>query len=198
VSDLKPIAAELGVSERTLRRAISQGTLRASRPSPRKLWLPLSERRYLRRSWPLLSTLRSALRTEPNVRFALLFGSAAVGTDTAASDVDVLVALDNPDLAAVVDVEARLAGAVGRRVDVIRLEDAETSPNVLARAIRDGRVLIDREGVWPTLRAREPALARSGRRRQSVAVEAALSGIDELTRDCVEAALSGIDELTRD
>ncbi len=42
--------------------------------------MSLSEREYVRRSWRLLSTLRAALRTEQNVRFALLFGSVARGT----------------------------------------------------------------------------------------------------------------------
>src|SRR5271165_1720836 len=87
------LAEEVGVDERTLRRAVGLGTLRGNRSTPRKLELSLSEREYVRRSWGLISTLRAALRTEQNVRFALLFGSAAIGTDTSASDVDVLVDL---------------------------------------------------------------------------------------------------------
>lgn len=78
---LAALAHDIGVSERTLRRAVNDGTLRGSRPSPRSLDLPLSERSYARRAWPLLAALRTALRTEPNVRFALLFGSAATGED---------------------------------------------------------------------------------------------------------------------
>ncbi len=51
----------------------------------------------------MIALLRSALRTEHNVRFALLFGSSALGTDTPNSDVDVLVALRDPGLQRLVE-----------------------------------------------------------------------------------------------
>jgi len=57
MSELGLLADELGVHERTLRRAAEQGTLRATRPGPRALNLPLGERRYARRAWPLLAAL---------------------------------------------------------------------------------------------------------------------------------------------
>src|SRR5207247_9778707 len=107
------LAQQIGVHERTLRRALNEGALRARRPSPRTLDLPLSERDYVRRSWRLLSGLRSALRTEHNVGFALLFGSTARGTDTPDSDVDVLVALRDPGLERVVELGERLTAASG-------------------------------------------------------------------------------------
>ncbi|HVA18785.1 MAG TPA: hypothetical protein VMU55_01255, partial [Solirubrobacteraceae bacterium] len=75
MSQLQMLARDVGVNERTLRRAVTQGTLRASRPSPRKIEIPLAESQYVRRSWPIIAGLRATLRTEPNVRFALLFGS---------------------------------------------------------------------------------------------------------------------------
>ena len=77
MTTLDMLAHELGVSGRTLRRAVNEGTLRATRPSPRTLEIPLSERVYVRRHWTLLAKLRAFLRTERNVRFAMLFGSTA-------------------------------------------------------------------------------------------------------------------------
>jgi predicted nucleotidyltransferase len=142
--------------------------------------MPLSERAYVRRSWKLLSALRTALRTEHNVRFALLFGSAARGTSAPGSDVDVLVALRDPRLERIVELSAKLTAATGRRVDVVRLDDAQTEPSFLADVIADGRVLVDREGLWPRLRSRELSLRRAGRRGHAERTEAALAGIDRV------------------
>jgi predicted nucleotidyltransferase len=177
---LAPLAKEVGVNERTLRRAVAEGTLRGSRPSPRKLDLPLSEREYVRRWWPLIAQLRAVLRTERNVRFALLFGSAARGAEELGSDVDVLVDLADPSLDRLLDLELKLERAVGSPVDVVRLQDAEQDPSFLAALLADGRVLVDRERRWPKLRRREPALRRSGRRRQARRVAAARQGVERL------------------
>src|SRR3989304_90204 len=98
MTELAILARDVGVNERTIRRAVNQGTLHATRPTRRALQLPLTERRYVRRSWSLVAALRVALRTEQNVRFALLFGSAATGTDTPASDVDIVVGMADPSL----------------------------------------------------------------------------------------------------
>ena len=43
--------------------------------------------------WSLLSALRRALRTEPNVRLAVVYGSFARGDDVSDSDLDLLVSL---------------------------------------------------------------------------------------------------------
>ncbi len=180
MTTLALLAEELGVNERTLRRAINEGTLRGARPTPRRLDLPLSERSYLRRAWSLLSALRAALRTERNVRFALLFGSAAAGTDTPHSDVDVLVDLRDPSLERVVDLSQRLTDVVGRPVDVVRLQDAEAEPLFLADVVAEGRVLIDREELWPRLQRRALGLRRHGRQREAGRAAAALAGIDRL------------------
>jgi predicted nucleotidyltransferase len=180
MTELALLAKDLGVHERTLRRAVSEGTLRAVRPTARTLALPLSERRYVRRRWPLLAGLREALRTEQNVRFALLFGSAATGLDTPASDVDVLVNLRDGSLDRVVDLSSKLTTLIGRRVDVLRLQDAEAEPSFLANVVTDGRVLVDREGRWSRLRRRERNLDLRGRRQQASRARAALAGIDRL------------------
>jgi predicted nucleotidyltransferase len=183
MTELALLAEAVGTNERTLRRAVSQGTVRATRPTPRTLELPLAERRYVRRSWPLLASLRTALRTEPNVRAALLFGSAARGTDTAASDVDVLVELRDPSLDRLVDLSGSLMTIVSRRVDLVRLDDAEADPAFLADVVAEARVLVDRDGLWQRLRAREPGLRRRGSVRDSSRARAALAGIDRLTKD---------------
>jgi predicted nucleotidyltransferase len=178
MSALADLAHDVGVDERTLRRAVSQGTLRGTRPSPRKLDLPLSERRYVRRSWPLIAALREALRTEPNVRFALLFGSAATGEDTPESDVDILVSLRDPDFSKLVALEARLSERVGRDVEVVPLGDAERKPSFLELALDGGRVLVDRAGMWPRLNRRAERLVREGGRREAHRARAAFEGID--------------------
>lgn len=180
MTELEALAREVGVNERTLRRAVDQGTLRGARPSPRKIELPMSERQYVRRSWGLLGSLRAALRTERNVRFALLFGSFARGTATPASDIDVLVDLSDASLERVIDLEEKLSAASGRRVEVVRLEDAEAEPAFLAELVAHGRVLVDRDQLWPRLRGRMSRLRPREREREAQRTEAALAGIDRL------------------
>jgi predicted nucleotidyltransferase len=180
MTELKHLAGQLGVHERTLRRGVEQGTLRGKRPSPRTLELSLAERRYIRRAWPLLSALRGALRTEHNVRFALLFGSAATGADTPSSDVDVLVDLRDDSLDRVVDMETTLTADVGCQIDLVRLSDAERDPAFLAAALADGRVLVDREQLWPRLRRREASIRLHGRDQDRRRTRDALAGIDRV------------------
>lgn len=179
MTPLALLADELKVNERTLRRAINDGSLRASRQSPRTLQLSLAERHYIRHAWALISALRRTLRTEHNVRFALLFGSAARGTDTPQSDVDVLVALRDASLDRVVDLEAKLTAATGRRVEVVRLEDAERQPSFLADVTAVGRVLVDRDGLWTPLRGRGSRLRRHARTKGNREAETALAGLDK-------------------
>lgn len=180
MSALTELAREVGVDERTLRRAVNEGTLRGTRRSPRKLDLSLSERRYVRQAWPLIAALRAALRTEPNVRFALLFGSAATGDDTPDSDVDVLVSLRDPDFLKLLALERRLAERLGREVEVVRLEDAERKPSFLELALDGGRVLVDRTHMWPRLRRLADRLVREGERREARRTRVALAGVDAL------------------
>jgi predicted nucleotidyltransferase len=180
MTELGVLARELGVHERTLRRAVSEGALHGDRPTARTLALPLSERRYVRRKWPLLSKLREALRTEQNVRFALLFGSAATGSDTPGSDVDVLVDLRDASLDRMVDLSSKLTKIVGRRVDAVRLQDAEAEPAFLLNVVADGRVLVDREHRWARLRRHESIRGSQGQLQHSMRARAALSGIDRL------------------
>jgi peptidoglycan/xylan/chitin deacetylase (PgdA/CDA1 family) len=94
MSGLQALAEDIGADQRTLRRAVRQGTVRCRRPGPRRLDVSLEEQRYLRRHWRLLATLRRALRTERRLRLAVLYGSVATGDFTASSDIDVLVKYD--------------------------------------------------------------------------------------------------------
>jgi predicted nucleotidyltransferase len=159
LADLSTLAAELGTTDRTLRRSVVQGLLHAERPSPRKVEIPVKEREFLRRSWPLLSQLRQAFRTEPTVSFAALFGSAARGEMHSGSDVDVLVALrDGGDVRTLA---ARLSQRVGLHVQLVLLEDAERAPLLLAEAVREGRVLVDREQRWRRLRQQRSKIERA-------------------------------------
>lgn len=177
---LQLVAEQVGVSERTLRRAVGEGALHAVRPTPRTLAMSVSERDYVRRKWPLLSALRARLRTEPNVRLAVLFGSTATDRDTADSDVDLLVQLRDSSFERLLDLGAKLETAVGRHVDLVELRDTETDPAFLARIVSEGRALVDRDRRWPRLRGSEQRLIRRGSRREAARLRSALAGIDRL------------------
>jgi predicted nucleotidyltransferase len=177
VGSLRALARNLDVPERTLRRAASEGLIHGERVSERRFKTTLSEEAYLRSHWPLLSALRAALRTESGVRAAVLFGSAAVGRDSDRSDVDLLVWLRDGGAAAVAALAARLAARVGRQVQLVRVQDAERSPGLMADALADGRVLVDRDGLWPSMKAQE----RRWRRRATdaqIPLEDAMRGLE--------------------
>ncbi len=54
----------------------------------------------------------------------------------------------------------KLTQVVGRQVDVVELNDAEAEPAFVAQVVAGGRVLVDREDMWPGLRRREARLRR--------------------------------------
>jgi predicted nucleotidyltransferase len=164
---LREIAEELGTHERTLRRGLASGLLRGRRPTPRTAELAAGEVRYLRANWRLLSALREALRTERGVRLAVLVGSAARGELGEQSDVDLLVELINGGWRERDRLAERLSRATGRPVDLVSLEAARSEPLLLDAALREGRVLIDRDGAWQALRADAPRVARAARRAET-------------------------------
>jgi predicted nucleotidyltransferase len=153
MDSLRRLSVDLAVPERTLRRAASEGLIHGQRISPRRFRTTLREELYLRSHWGLLRQLRSALRTEPNVRLAVLFGSTATGADHSGSDVDLLVVLSDPSVSRLADLAGRLSRRSGREIQVVRLQDAESSPVLMADALEQGRVLIDRDRRWPKLAA---------------------------------------------
>ena len=94
----------------------------------------------------VLRALRGVLDDEPEVAYALLFGSAGRGAIRADSDLDVAVALrpgasrDTPMLGRLA---ARLESAAERRVDLVPLDEAAAP--LAYRVFRDGRLLVDRD-----------------------------------------------------
>lgn len=161
---LPQLAAELRTTDRTLRRALQQGLVHGERPSPRTVDISIAERTYLRRAWPLLSSLREALRTEPAVSLAVLFGSRARGDDYARSDVDLLVSLR--DGANRRELISRLSERLGLRIQLVPLEDAQEAPLLLAEVMREGRVVVDRDQVWPALLREKQQVERAATRER--------------------------------
>ena len=118
----------------------------------------------MRQHWPLLHGLRAGLRTERHVRLAVLFGSTATGEDTERSDVDLLVSHRRQDGRALAPLRRRLEARLGRRVHLVRVDDARRSAALLADVLEEGRVVVDRDHCWPALVAeREHVVARAAR-----------------------------------
>ena len=131
--------------------------------SARRLYVPDGERRYLTSHWSVLADLRAALRTEPNVRLAVLFGSTARGNDGPTSDIDILVHLQRAGSFRLIELEDRLSSTIGRPVDLVRLSRANSDQTLMSEVIADGRVLVDRDAVWSRIAA-DPDEAREQRR----------------------------------
>jgi predicted nucleotidyltransferase len=182
-SELPAVAREIDVPERTLRRAIQRGTVRGHRFGPRQLDLTDDERVYLRDHWKTISTIAETLRTERNVRLAVLFGSMARGQADEGSDVDVMVALTEERPMYLSHLAVRLTLALGRKVDVVSLKHLRTNdPALLDAVLRDGRPVVDRDVAWPTLIAERQRVsdvatkARSERHRRATRAIAQLIG----------------------
>lgn len=179
MSALRELAEQLGADQRTLRRGAESGLIRTERPSPRGARVTATERVYLHRHWPMLSALRRALRTEPNVAMAVVFGSFARGQDVEGSDVDLLVALREDEPFRAADLESRLSATIARDVQVVPLARAGVS--LLAEALKDGRVLVDREQSWPRLQACARQVAADARAQRARLRRDAASAVRELT-----------------
>lgn len=179
---IQELAAELDVEERTLRRAVSQGTVRASRSGPRRLALAAGEREYLGTHWPVLSGLRRGLRTEHGIRLAVLYGSLARGDEDAGSDLDLLISLADDRPSAAFKLAVRLERVSGRRVDLAHLERVEAqAPLLLDRVLDEGRVVVDRDGQWNRLCERRSAIRARARRDHHRQMASAARSIQELT-----------------
>jgi predicted nucleotidyltransferase len=175
---LRALARHLDVAERTLRRAASEGLLHGRRVSERRYETTLREEAYLREHWPVLRALRAALRTEPNVRLAVLFGSVAVGRESDRSDLDLLVVVRHRDAGSIAALAQRLRDRLGRDVQLVRLEDAQRSPGLMVDVFEQGRVLIDRDHAWAWLKATE----RGWRRRAAAQERASEDAMPDLER----------------
>ncbi|HEY4024967.1 MAG TPA: nucleotidyltransferase domain-containing protein [Candidatus Dormibacteraeota bacterium] len=157
------LARELGTTDRTLRRLAEVGTIRSHHARGGRAKAVLHEAHYLESHWQLLSQLRAALRTEPGVVAALVFGSVARGEDTSSSDVDLVVALDgDPTLVQLNRLRKRIAGKIERRVDLFVLSDLLAQPELLDPIIDEARPVVDRASVWPRLLAFRRRRSRRG------------------------------------
>ena len=177
------MARDIGVPERTLRRAVQRGTVRCRRQGVRQLVLAVNEQAYLRENWETISAVTEVLRTERNVRLAVLFGSVARGHAGEDSDVDVLVDLAEERPLYLSHLAVRLTRALGRDVDVLSLAHVrEHDPALLGDILHDGRPVIDRDGSWPALIAtredveRATVIARAERHRRAARAVAQLIG----------------------
>lgn len=159
---LSETAEALQCDERTLRRYVNQGLLRGERRGRQELRLPYGEERYLQQHWALLSGLRRALRTEQSVRLAVLFGSSATGDDRPESDVDLLIEHSSGDMAQVLELRRRLQKRVEQPIHLVLLDDARESAVLLTDILREGRVIVDRDGMWPLLTRRRRETFREG------------------------------------
>ncbi len=83
-------------------------------------------------------------------------------------------------LVRVVDLELKLEGLLEREVDVLSVEDAEAGPLLFAEALREGRVIVDREGRWAELGSQAEKLARRARRQERARGRRALAEVDRL------------------
>ena len=102
------------------------------------------------------------------------------------SDVDLLVGLAACTRRPATRLGAELAELVGRDVDVIRLSEALKRPLVLVGALAEGRVLLDRDGAWPRLRARERELREAAERDLQRLREQAAESLRMLEADAAE------------
>ena len=169
--------------ERTLRRAVQRGTVRCHRPGVRQVELAGDERTYLRENWEIISSLTKALRTERNVRLAVLFGSMSRGHAGPDSDIDVLVSLAEDRPLAGIELALRLERVASRPVDIARLERVDPqAPLLLDRVLDEGRVLADRDGQWRLLRERHSAIRARAQRDHRRQMAGAARAIEELTR----------------
>lgn len=155
------LAQTIGTGERTLRRAIADGTIHAVTVGSRRSTLTPEEAEYVRLHWDELGVLRRLLRTEPNVALAVIFGSFARGDEHADSDLDVAVTLRRPDPLALERLRRRLQPNLERPLQLVTLSDMGDSASLLHEVLRDGRVLVDREGRWARMQARRTAIAKA-------------------------------------
>jgi predicted nucleotidyltransferase len=178
---LADLAREIGADTRTMRRAVTDGTIRCERSSPRKQNVDEDEYRYAIAHWPLLAKLRELLRTEPNVRLAVLYGSTATGVDAPSSDIDLLVSLARDRPEAAMQLATRLERRLGRDVDVARLNRIRDSAALLLlQAIDQGRVLLDRDGLWVGLQAEREEIERQAHREHEAQRRRARVSVKEL------------------
>jgi predicted nucleotidyltransferase len=94
---------------------------------------------------PALDLIVAALRGGPPVRLAILFGSAARGTQRNDSDIDIGIVPEDPELPLneELTLQTELSRVSGRQVDLVRLDRASTL--LRWQVVRYGRALVEAE-----------------------------------------------------
>jgi predicted nucleotidyltransferase len=183
-SELPAFARQMAVPERTLRRAVSRGTVRCRRLGPRRVAIDPSERAFLTQSWPLIAAVTQVLRTERNVRLAVIFGSTARGQAQTGSDLDLLVALAEERPMYAQRLSMLLEERLDREVDVLSLARvAERDPALLSTVLAEGRPVIDRDGLWPALLAQRENIVQAASAARSERARRAAEAIVRLSAD---------------
>ncbi len=96
---------------------------------------------------------RPILTGFPAVRLAVLFGSAARGSDKPGSDVDLGVWLEEDDPSQLWAIDVALSGALRRTIDLVDLRRAP--PLLRLEIARDGLPIFERaEDAWAHFKAR--------------------------------------------
>lgn len=185
--ELARIAQDVGCSERTVRRYVGEGLLRSRSVLSSRHELSEEEQSYLSSHWRLLAGMKHALRTERDVRLAVLFGSTAVGEDRPDSDLDVLVVRRSTTARAKAGLSIRLSRALSKRVHLVDLEHAEESPALLADVVLEGRPLIDRDGLWGGLLDRRAEIISRARAAEAALAARAHEAVLTLTSGLQEA-----------
>lgn len=113
----------------------------------------------------------------------MVYGSVARGDEEAGSDLDLAVSIADDRPLSTVKLSGRLERVTGRRVDIPRIDALDANaPLLMDRILEEGRVLIDRDGLWPRLLGRRRAIrARADRAYRKQMSEAATT-IGKLTR----------------
>ncbi len=104
----------------------------------------------------LVARLADALDACPEVRFAVLFGSAVARGPDAARDIDLAVSLDRPrSLLELGGLAGRIEDRVGRDIDLVDLDEASTL--LRWEVLRTGRVVNHRDAdAWHRFQAQVP------------------------------------------
>ena len=97
---------------------------------------------------PAIDRLREILERDPRITYAIIFGSAATGSGSVHSDVDLAIGLavdcrlDALDFGALT---SHLEAAAGAPVDLVLLDEAP--PGLAYRVFRDGRAILARDSA---------------------------------------------------
>jgi predicted nucleotidyltransferase len=157
--------------------------------------LSASEVGWVRSRWPVVSALLAALRTEPNVELAVLFGSAARDADAPeGSDIDIAVELRRSSPGVLDGLHTRIADALGSNVELVPMRSAERDPHLLTEILRDGRPLVDRGDLWMGLQERRvstQARARQEERTLQTEARAAIGYFQRLAAERAAPSPSG-------